>query len=37
MISEWSTIIGFCSMMIAKLLGLLPLERQTLISRDNTH
>ena len=26
MISEWSTIIGFCSMMIAKLLGLLPLD-----------
>lgn len=26
MISEWSTIIGFCSMMIAKLLGLAPLD-----------
>lgn len=26
MISEWSTIIGFCSMMIAKLLGLVPLD-----------
>ena len=26
MISEWSTIIGFFSMMIAKLLGLAPLD-----------
>ena len=26
MISEWSTIIGFFSMMIAKLLGLTPLD-----------
>jgi len=26
MISEWSTIIGFVSMMIVKLLGLAPLD-----------
>ncbi len=26
MISDWSTVVGFCSMMIAKLLVLAPLD-----------